>query len=223
MTPAPSTGPPPVRRGRPVSPAKRAAILEAATGHFLRDGYEGTSLDAVAGTAGVSKQTVYRHFTDKETLFLAVTAAAREFQRLPWPPDQPILSADDLHASLVDFGDKLLISTMNERVAALRRLTIGELGRRPELHRLWVSAEPNKLGARLATEIAELATAKVIDIPDPLIAVTHLMALLSYPANMMTRYGLDPLTPQTRQNITESAATMFVHAYARRTQDASHH
>jgi hypothetical protein len=44
-----------------------------------------------------------------------------------------------------------------------------------------------------------------------------------HPANMMTRYGLDPLTPQTRQTITESAATMFVHAYARRTQDTSHH
>ena len=51
------------------SARKRRAILEAATTAFLRNGYRGTSMDEIAALAGVSKQTVYKHFADKERLF----------------------------------------------------------------------------------------------------------------------------------------------------------
>ena len=55
------------RDGR--SARKRRAIMEAATASFLRDGYRNTSMDQVAADAAVSKQTVYKHFADKEQLF----------------------------------------------------------------------------------------------------------------------------------------------------------
>ncbi|WP_433373040.1 TetR/AcrR family transcriptional regulator C-terminal domain-containing protein [Actinoplanes sp. CA-142083] len=58
------------------SQAKRQAILEAATETFLHSGYA-ASVDEIAAVAGVGKQTVYRHFRDKQTLFLAAVAAAR--------------------------------------------------------------------------------------------------------------------------------------------------
>ena len=48
------------------SDRKRAAILEAATEAFLQRGYLGTSMDEIAAQAAVSKQTVYKHFADKE-------------------------------------------------------------------------------------------------------------------------------------------------------------
>src|SRR4051794_37109139 len=51
------------------SERKRAAILAAATGVFLEKGYLGTSMDEIAAVAAVSKQTVYKHFADKERLF----------------------------------------------------------------------------------------------------------------------------------------------------------
>lgn len=62
-------------RGRPKDPAKREAILEAAKHLFLTHGFTGTSMDAVASEAGVSKLTVYNHFSDKETLFTAAIEA----------------------------------------------------------------------------------------------------------------------------------------------------
>lgn len=61
--------------GRPKDLEKRAAILAAAKRLFPDSGFEGTSMDAIAADAGVSKLTVYSHFRDKETLF---TAAIRE-------------------------------------------------------------------------------------------------------------------------------------------------
>ena len=51
------------------SARKRRAIMEAATASFLRDGYRNTSMDQVAADAAVSKQTVYKHFADKQQLF----------------------------------------------------------------------------------------------------------------------------------------------------------
>ena len=51
------------------SDRKRRAILEAATEAFLRHGFLGTSMDEIAAAAAVSKQTVYKHFSDKESLF----------------------------------------------------------------------------------------------------------------------------------------------------------
>lgn len=66
--------------GRPKDPAKRRAILEAAKSLFLRNGYDGSSMDAIAAEAGVSKLTVYSHFTDKETLFSAAIKAKCEEQ-----------------------------------------------------------------------------------------------------------------------------------------------
>ncbi len=55
---------------------KRAAILDAAREAFLRDGYEGTTMEGIAAAAGVSIMTLYRHAAGKDTLFAAVIASA---------------------------------------------------------------------------------------------------------------------------------------------------
>src|SRR5580765_5222061 len=68
--------------GRPKDLEKRAAVLAAAKRLFPLSGFEGTSMDAIAAEAGVSKLTVYSHFTDKETLFKEVIRAKCE-QQLP--------------------------------------------------------------------------------------------------------------------------------------------
>ena len=52
---------------------KRDAIGRAALTLFASDGYERTSVDAIAAEAGVSKRTVYSHYGDKESLFLSAS------------------------------------------------------------------------------------------------------------------------------------------------------
>jgi AcrR family transcriptional regulator len=48
--------------------AKREAILAAAARLFAQKGFEATTMDDVAGAAGVSKATLYRYITSKEEL-----------------------------------------------------------------------------------------------------------------------------------------------------------
>jgi TetR/AcrR family transcriptional regulator, regulator of autoinduction and epiphytic fitness len=58
---------------------KTEQILQGAMQEFLTRGYAAASMDRVAAAAGVSKATVYSHFTDKETLFKTlVEQMARE-------------------------------------------------------------------------------------------------------------------------------------------------
>jgi TetR/AcrR family transcriptional regulator, mexJK operon transcriptional repressor len=78
---------------------KRAAILSAAKALFIRNAFAGTSMDAIAADAGVSKLTVYSHFGDKDNLFREVIRA-----RI-----QDLLPEETyFHDPQVDIGETLL-------------------------------------------------------------------------------------------------------------------
>src|SRR3954468_5507728 len=55
---------------------KAGAVLAGARALFLQQGFGATSVDEVAGRAGVSKATVYSNFADKEALRAALVAAS---------------------------------------------------------------------------------------------------------------------------------------------------
>ena len=50
----------------------RDTLLDAAEVVFARSGFNGASLEEIAETAGFTRGAIYKHFTDKEDLFLAV-------------------------------------------------------------------------------------------------------------------------------------------------------
>jgi len=52
-------------------PARVAHLLEVARAEFVTGGFDGVSIDAIARKSGVSKETIYRHFPDKQALFRA--------------------------------------------------------------------------------------------------------------------------------------------------------
>ena len=59
---------PVVKQGR-----KWAEVLDGARTVFLRDGFEGASVDDIVREAGVSKATLYSYFPDKRLLFLELS------------------------------------------------------------------------------------------------------------------------------------------------------
>jgi AcrR family transcriptional regulator len=54
------------------SDATRARILDAAYGLFYREGFARVSVDAIAAASGLTKRTLYYHFTSKDALIAAV-------------------------------------------------------------------------------------------------------------------------------------------------------
>lgn len=122
------------------SARKRLAVLQAAKQSFLSAGFGATNLDEVAATAGVSKMTIYSHFTSKENLFTAVMAdviAARSSAgpRLEVGSDRHEFS-ETLEAVAAD-----LVETVRDReVVGLRRVLIAEQPRHPDLAAAWRDA-----------------------------------------------------------------------------------
>src|SRR5436305_1165081 len=57
---------------KPRARAKYCQILDSARVLFLDQGFDATSMDAIAREAGVSKATLYVHFDDKDDLLLAL-------------------------------------------------------------------------------------------------------------------------------------------------------
>lgn len=64
-------------------PDKHDAITRAASETFLAEGFDRASLDQIAQRAGVSKQTIYSHFADKQALFLAICTELTEKLTIP--------------------------------------------------------------------------------------------------------------------------------------------
>lgn len=65
---------------QPARGRKFDAVLEGARTVFMRDGFEGASVDDITREAGVSKATVYSYFPDKREMFTEVTR--RECERM---------------------------------------------------------------------------------------------------------------------------------------------
>ncbi|MEL7255237.1 MAG: TetR/AcrR family transcriptional regulator [Pseudomonadota bacterium] len=50
---------------------RRSEIIDIATGLFLETGFAGTSISTVASACGITKASLYHHFTGKDQLFAA--------------------------------------------------------------------------------------------------------------------------------------------------------
>ena len=60
---------------RLASEERRKAIVEAVTGVFAANGFDGTTTRELARTAGVSEALIYKHFPSKQSLYAAMLEA----------------------------------------------------------------------------------------------------------------------------------------------------
>lgn len=161
------------------SAVKRQSILRAGQRLFLTHGYQGTSMDQVAATAAVSKQTVYKHFGEKrELLFAIVTDALDSAAGAMRDRIATLTDSADLEADLVALAGEYLRTVIQEPVVQLRRLVIGEANRLPELARLYYEHAPLRTLASLAEAFAILHERGVLNVPQPSLAAEHFAFLI---------------------------------------------
>ena len=115
----------------------RTALLDAADEAFLSGPWSRASLDGIAGAAGVTKQTLLRHFGSKEGLLEQAIRRGRETvleQRFSAPTDDIHGAVDNLLDHYEMVGGKAMRSSNFETEG-----TLAELGRAArELHYAWV-------------------------------------------------------------------------------------
>ncbi|QKW09201.1 TetR/AcrR family transcriptional regulator [Streptomyces sp. NA04227] len=176
----PTTKTPTTKTLREGSTRKRAAILTAARELFLADGFDRSSVDAIAARAEVSKRTVYDYFGDKQTLLRAVVDDVGESMittiRRTLDDTLTDLAEDtDLEGALVTFSMRIATDMLGSaEYATLQRLVRAESGHLP--HRGYNSMADTPDEA-VAERFAALGEAGLLDVPDPRLAADQFIAL----------------------------------------------
>jgi TetR/AcrR family transcriptional repressor of mexJK operon len=161
------------------STRKRLTILSAGRDLFLSNGYQGTSVDQIAASAEVSKQTVYKHFGDKRELLLSIVNEALDGAVTPFLERiRALADTADLEADVAALAIDYLRAVLQEPVVQLRRLVIGEANRLPELAQLYYTEAPARTLAAFADCFAALHRRGLLHIPEPAIAAEHFAFLI---------------------------------------------
>ncbi|QLE45502.1 TetR/AcrR family transcriptional regulator (plasmid) [Nostoc sp. C052] len=185
---------------------KQEQILQGAMQVFLRDGYAGTSMDRVSTEAGVSKQTIYSHFQDKEGLFKAL------IERVTLASFQGIFCTEDLHGEptilLREIAETYLTKVAeNPEYLALFRLIITESQRFPELAKLYTQTVIQR-GQLLLSQY--LASHPELRISDPeATAQIFFGSLVSYVMVQEMLYGKE-MMPLSRDRILDSLMSFLL-------------
>jgi TetR/AcrR family transcriptional repressor of mexJK operon len=200
----------------PRSTRKRKAIVEAATTAFLRNGYLGTSMDEIAALAGVSKQTVYKHFSDKQRLFSEIVAGTVDEAGDPVEDELGKLQdSADVEADLRDLARRQLAMVMQPKLMQLRRLVIGEANRFPELGRTFYERGAGRTLAALATAFERLAARGTLELDDPELAAAHFNWLvMSAPINRAMLLGDEAIPSRAElDRYADAGVRAFLAAY----------
>ncbi len=206
----------------PQEPTERSSdrrhreIREAAIGAFLASGYEGTTMEEIAARAGVSKQTVYKHFTDKQHLFAdIVLSTTDDMSALIGIIAENLPATTDLSRDLEHLAETFLVALMQPRVLRLRRLVISSADRFPEISSAWYEKGFERVLAALASSFRALADRHVLAVDDATAAAEHFVGMLFWiPVNKAMFTGDDDYAAtHDLAPVARSAAAAFINAY----------
>jgi TetR/AcrR family transcriptional regulator, mexJK operon transcriptional repressor len=111
-------------------------ILAAAGELFLAQGFDGTSMDAIAEKARISKRTLYSRHADKSALFNTVIYDLLD--RILVPVERIQYEPGDLSAALLAAARDMVSGVMRPGFSAVYRVVVFEAQRRPEFGR-WIN------------------------------------------------------------------------------------
>jgi TetR/AcrR family transcriptional repressor of mexJK operon len=197
-------------RGRKPDPAKRRAIMQAAQRLFLAQGYD-VSLDAIAASAGVSKQTIYNLFGSKEDLFVATCedTVDRLTSALVDPPAD--LQPRDV---LSQFGRTFLEFLLDEGAIRFKRILIPLAEQYPRLTAQYYRFGPGQSRKRLADYLAMETRRGRLAVPDTLLAAEQFSGMLIGHAQICALLAIPEQAPVDVELRVTSAVTAFLRAYA---------
>jgi TetR/AcrR family transcriptional repressor of mexJK operon len=175
--------------------AKRGAILRGAKQVFLKKGFAGTSMDAVAEKANASKMTIYRHFGSKETLFAGVITEL--CQQIVGDEFEEMLNLPPARA-LRAFAEKMVAIVFAPETLELHRIVIAESRRFPELGRMFYESGPETCINVLTRYFSQNRGNSQLNIYSPRRAAEEFLELLRGYAHLRVILGLEK-TPSRRE------------------------
>jgi TetR/AcrR family transcriptional regulator, mexJK operon transcriptional repressor len=200
------------------SERKRQVIIKAAAEVFVRHGYLGATTDAIAARASVSKQTLYKHFADKEQLYAEVIldASTGVLDALSSATASTLQDAQDVRKALRALADSFLSALLQPDYVRLRRLVIAEADRFPDVGAAWFEGPFDRSLVLVGEAMQRLADRGLLrSLGDPTRAAYQFAGLVMYqPMNQVMFAGTDVIPPADKLNrIADSAVDTFLATY----------
>jgi TetR/AcrR family transcriptional regulator of autoinduction and epiphytic fitness len=190
---------------------KRDAIIQAAIAEFRANGFEITSMDKIAATAGVSKRTVYNHFPSKEELFAEILNQL--WTRISAEPAVTYNREQPLREQLRQMLQAKVQMMADENFLTLARVAIAATIHSPERAQNMVERMGEREEALTVWIRAAQADGRLKPV-DPEFAAHQVQGLLKtfgfWPQMSMGRAALDA---EMQNTVAESALEMFLAHY----------
>ncbi|MFB2531690.1 TetR/AcrR family transcriptional regulator [Paracoccus sp. p3-h83] len=187
-------------------------VLEGARKVFLRDGFDGASVDDIAREASVSKATLYSYFPEKRLMLIEVARA--EFEQLANSAHEDVdltLPTPDLLRAVAYLVATNIASDFSIQVF---RLAVAESPRFPAIGHEYLRAGPGLLNDRLSMLMTLLVQRGDLAIDDLDLAVEQFMELCSVKLHDLAQFGQrDQVTPQMIDRVVDGAVRLFLAGY----------
>ena len=204
------------RRGRPTqAEAKKLhqKLRTAAVATFVKYGYDGTTMEAIARAAGITRRTLYARYPDKRAVFVDVIpwALTRRTER-EISDDVP---DGDLRASLIAVGRAGLARAIDPDVVRLTHIAMNESTRFPEFA---VSAHSMMWSARhrqVMDLLAHHQEAGAIELEDLELAAGNFIAMIEHLPGRLAQCGIYRSAEEEERHL-QHAVNLFLRGVLRR-------
>lgn len=190
---------------------RREAFVAAARNAFFQNGYAGTTMSAISAQVGGSKTTLWTYFPSKDELFAAVVDDIVEHYgcalSVELSPELPVAEV------LGHFAAAMLSTMLSPPIINLHRVVTGEVGRFPELGRLFYERGPKRGKARLAEYMAGVMADGRLRTGDPALASRQFSAMCQSHVFQLALYGIEAPSPDMVARDITSAVDSFLRAW----------
>jgi AcrR family transcriptional regulator len=188
-------------------------LLDVATSLFMERGFDGTSIDAVAEAAGVSKPTVYARYRDKRDLFAAVlrgrirkwlapVSAAAEAQATETGPKS-------IKTTLHELSRHMVAYTLAPEAGALQRILSAQAVQFPELAKLANEEGWLRTVRGVSSILRQSAARGQIKVDDPELAADMFLNLVLGHCKRLALYGI-AADPKNMERHRKAAVDFFL-------------
>ena len=187
-------------------------VLDGARTVFLRDGFEGASVDDIVREAGVSKATLYSYFPDKRLLFLEVAKAECKAQS-----DEAIAQIEatgDIRQALTQAAGRMVRFFMSDVGMQVYRIVVGESQRFPEIGQDFYNAGPAMVRQVLAQFLTKSVEEGKLEIDDIELAADQFPELCKAGLHIQMVLGLrKSVTDEEIDRVIDGAVDLFLCKY----------
>lgn len=196
-----------IKKGR-----KFDQVLEGAREVFMRDGFEGASVDDIARAAGVSKATLYSYFSDKRLLFSEV--ARLECNRQAEEALQDVGQDDPIEDVLHEAANRIVRFFLSDFGQQVFRICVAESHRFPELGCRFYASGPAMVRERLSQVLRPYVTKGILKIDDMDLAANQFGELCKSDLFVRCLCGVvTDVTDADIKRVTDGAVEMFLARY----------